>query len=269
MPFSRVSSPANPLLKEYRRLLNSTRCRRSAGKLPLEGPHLIREALAAGMVPETFFFTPSFKEGKDKDLLSSLPDGARLVEIPEPLFNRLMETDSPQGAAAVFPFQEPELHALPEGEGRLVLLLERLQDPGNMGTLLRTAAAAGVDAVFFTLDCADPFSPKVLRSTAGAVFHLNPAVTVDPLQLTADLKSKGFQVLAAVPRSGLLYWAVDYKRSSLLIIGSEGAGISRELAAQADSVVSIPQAGRIESLNAAVAASIILFEAVRQRSVQS
>ena len=165
MELLRISSAGNPLLKEYRRLLTSARYRRTAGKMALEGPHLIREALQAGLIPDTVFFTAAFAMGKGRALLAEMPGRVRRVELPEKLFNRLMETDSPQGAAAVLPF--PEAKAPSFSSNGAVLLLERLQDPGNMGTVLRTAAAAGVDAVYYTPDCADPYAPKVLRRCRG------------------------------------------------------------------------------------------------------
>ena len=263
MAVLRISSAGNPLLKEYRRLLNGPRYRRAAGKMALEGPLLTREALRAGLMPETVFFSAAFARGKNGALLAEMGSRVRRVELPENLFHRLVETDSPQGVAAVLPL--PEVKAPSFSNYGAMILLERLQDPGNMGTVLRTGAAAGIDAVYFTPDCADPYAPKVLRAAAGALFHLNLLPAQNPLALIRDLKARDYRVLAAMPGGGQPHWEVDFRQAFLLIIGNEGAGISQDLSAAADTWVTIPQAGQVQSLNAAVAAAVILYEALRQR----
>lgn len=265
MSVREISSPDNPLVKEYVRLARSRKHRRSAGQVAVEGPNLLEQALSAGLIPTVVFYTAEYGSGKGRQLLSSLPAQVKQVQVSEALFARFAATETPQAVAALIPFQEPDPFSLLSKPLTLALLLDRLQDPGNMGTALRTAAAAGVDAVFYTPGSADPYSPKVLRSTAGALFHIHLAQVREPLQLVYDLQRIGMQVAAARTQSDQLYWQADFKRPTLLVIGNESSGVSQELSASADFGITIPQADRLDSLNAAVAAGILIYEVVRQR----
>lgn len=264
--FLEIHSSNNPYIKEYRRLAGSRKQRRSAGRLALEGPHLIAEALAAGLHPELLFVTRRFLEEGGEDICSALPEQCRCYLLSPALFARLADTETPQEIAAIFPFQEPDLNAPFSGALSLVIILDRLQDPGNLGTIIRTAAAAGVDALFYGPGCVDPYSPKALRSSAGALFHLPPVQTAEPLQLLKRLQGCGMAVVAAQPRGGRNFWEIDYRRDTAVLIGSESRGLSPELVAAADTPVYIPQISFSDSLNAAIAAAVIIYEALRQRT---
>lgn len=266
MSLLEVRSPQNLQVKEYIRLAESRRYRHRAGKLALEGPHLIGEALAAGIVPQTVFWTRSFLNSRaGGELASRLPRKTRQLLLPDQLFHRMAKTESPQGVAAIAPFREPPLSDLLMSSLSLALLLDRVQDPGNMGTILRSAAAVEAGAVFYTPGCADPYGPKVLRSTAGALFHLPLAAAPRPRELLAELKKRGLQILVAAPRASRPYWEANLARPFLLVIGNESSGVSPLLEEAADGSLSIPHSRAVESLNAAVAAGVILFEALRQR----
>ncbi len=266
MPIREISSSSNRYLKEYRRLAGSRKYRRRAGKLALEGPHPVKEALAAGLVPEVVIFTRNFLDAGGSNILSNLPGGARQYLVSPSLFAGLADTETPQEVAAIIPFRSPELSAIMARPLSLVLILDRLQDPGNMGTIVRTAAAAGVEAIFYTPGTVDPCSPKALRSSAGALFHLPPAAVEEPLQLVKLLQGSGTLILAAQPQGGRIYWEIDLRRKTALLIGSESKGLSPELAAAADLAVSIPQVSPLDSVNAAVAAAVLVYEAFRQRT---
>lgn len=253
-------------MKEYRRLAASRRFRRAAGELALEGPNLLREALAAGLAPRVVFYTWEFCAGEGGDWLDSLPGPVRRYLVPRSVFDRLAYTETPRAVAGIVPYREAAAAELAEKKLSLALLLDRLQDPGNVGTILRSAAAAGAEAVFYTPGCADPYGPKALRSTAGALFRLALAEAREPLRLLAELKKGGLQVLAARPRTGQSFWEADLRRPTLLLIGSESGGLDPALEEAADGAVSVPQAAAVDSLNAAAAAAVLLFEAVRQRA---
>jgi len=261
-----ITSPENPLIKEYSRLVHSRRYRRTARKLAVEGPNLLEQALAAGLVPEAVLYTPGFGCGKGHLLLSSLPEGVPQFQVSGALFAKIAATETPQEIAALIPYREPDLTGILSSQPSLALLLDRLQDPGNMGTILRTAASAGVEAVFYTPGSADPFSPKVLRSTAGALFHIPLAQVREPLELILTLQRLGLQVVAARPCSDLHFWCADFRSQTLLLIGNEKTGLSADLSAAADLAVNIPLTGTQDSLNAAVAAGILIYEVIRQRS---
>ncbi len=267
MSVKEISSSDNAYIKMYRRLAAGARYRRRAGRLAIEGPRLLMEALAAGLVPEVVFFTRNFIDGGGKNIIGRLPPESRRYRLAASLFAGLAGTETPQEVAAIIPYSEPEPAAIAAQPLSLALFLDRVRDPGNMGTIIRTASAAGVDALFYGPGTVDPHSPKVLRSTAGAVFHLPPVAVEEPLQLVRLLRSSGMTVIAAQPQGGLLYWKADYRGRTALLIGSESSGLSHGLAAEADFAVSIPHASPLESLNASIAAALIMYEALRQRTV--
>ncbi|MCX2726088.1 RNA methyltransferase [Thermomicrobium sp. 4228-Ro] len=229
----------------------------------VEGPRLIADALSAGARPQMLYYAPSRCGPLEARIVERVQElGVRLVPISEEVLEYIAETVTPQAVLAVFPM--PRLpFRLPEREHALLLLLDRLQDPGNLGTLLRSALGAGAHAVLLMPGTVDPYNPKVVRAAAGAHFRL-------PIQeLTPDgLHEVGRSVVqwvVADPRARLSYDDVDWTAPSLLAIGSEAHGTSEIVERVATHRVAIPLRGGLESLNAAVAGSIILFEAARQR----
>lgn len=262
-----ISSPSHPLLKEFSKLQNSRRYRKQAGRIALEGPNLVAEALKAGLTPEVILFSDDYYENKGRSITAGMPGSVRQYVMPPRLFKKIADTEAPQPVAAIFFFNQPvferELHRPPA----LALLLDRIQDPGNMGTMIRTATGAGAEIVYYSSGSTDPFGPKVLRATAGAVFNLHLEEVSDPLHLIDELKKKGLQVVAAAAGADNLYWDVDFRPPTILIVGNEAGGIAPELMLEADLKVAIPLYGQVESLNAAAATAVLLYEIVRQRSM--
>jgi RNA methyltransferase, TrmH family len=254
-----LSSPHNPLIATYNKLRESRRYRQKLGKIALEGPNLIREAMKAGLAAETIFFTSHYFETDGKSWVPAIPVSAKCYTLSESLFKRIADTETPQPVAAIFSFDYPQQHLLHKTPS-IALILERIQDPGNLGTIIRTAAAAGVDTVYYASGCADPYSPKALRSSAGAVFSIRVEY-VDCLNVfVQDLKKSGVQLIASSPHSTISYRSVQYKRPLALLVGNEASGLSDEMLQAADLQVSIPLKGKVESLNASVAAAVLLFE---------
>lgn len=260
-----INSLDNPLLKEFARLQNNRRFREKSGKIAVEGPNLVVEALKAGLFPEVFLFSADYYENEGRDILAELPGQARQFVMPPALFKKIAQTETPQPVAAIFWFARPEYEGRLERVPALAILLDRIQDPGNMGTIMRTAAGAGANVIYYTKGSTDPYAPKVLRATAGSVFHLPVQQVSDSLRLSCDLKEKGVQVVAAAARGGLPPWEADFKRPTTLIVGNEAGGVAGELLSEADLKVTIPLKGPVESLNAATASAMILYEIVRQR----
>lgn len=261
----KITSPQNPAIREYARLLKNNRYRRRTGKIALEGPNLIAEAIKAGLEPEVIFSTEEYKKGSGYNLVSGLPEGVKLAVLPEKLFARLAATESPQEIAAIFYYRETDSGDLAHKGPDPALILDRLQDPGNLGTLIRTAAAAGLSRVYLTAGGADPFSPKALRSSAGAVFQICLKEIEDPAGLLRELREEGLQIVGTTAGSSLVYWKADYRRPTAVVIGNETWGINPELLSAVDYSVSIPLSGRVESLNAAAAGAVIMYEILRQR----
>lgn len=253
-----ITSAQNLKLKLVRSLLGRSKERREAGAFAAEGIRLVEEALAADW-PFRFVLAGETLSERGKALVQALKaKGVDVEEVADHLLNSLSDTGNTQGVLAALELR-PLL--IPENLS-FVLILDQIRDPGNLGTLLRTAAAAGVQAVFLPPETADAFAPKVVRSGMGAHFRL-PVHSLgwDEIRVRVD----GLRVLLA-DMDGVSCWKTDLRGPLTLVVGGEADGASREARALATESVSIPMPGQTESLNAAVAGSILLFEAVRQRA---
>lgn len=252
-----ITSLANEKVK-LARSLHRRRGREKERLFIVEGVRLCEEALRAGITPVLLFYTPDLPSVKRGQALlaafSSL--GCPGMAVSEEVMRAISDTQTPQGLLAVVPISEK-----PPGEG-LLLILDQLRDPGNLGTILRSAWAAGVGRVVTTKGTVDIYSPKVVRGAMGAHFHLSLAPDKGWKEIEPLLEER--QVLLADARGQVAYHEVDWTLPSALIIGGEAEGASEEAKRLAHKRVYIPMPGGAESLNAAVAASIILFEAARQ-----
>ncbi len=254
----RITSPQNPKLAYVRRLTRSA-TRRREGRMAIEGPRLVVEAIGAGYTPDFVLFSTAFRTSPTgSELWEELR--ARAVptyEVADRLVPSITQTVHSQGMVAVIRSPELPMPAQPD----LVVVADNIRDPGNLGTILRSALASGAQLVVTTPGTVDPTNEKVIRSAMGAHFRL-PIQTL-PYRALWPLVAE-LAVWVADVHSMLAYDAVDWRQPSALVIGSEAAGPSRETLSHGQSIA-IPMAPGVESLNAAVAASIILFEARRQR----
>ena len=247
-----IASLTNEKVKLAHALQTQAKARRSEGRMALEGVRLIRDAVAAGQRPDYILFDPEALElaelhAPEKLCIPATPEVLRYVSL----------TETPQGAVGIFPIQPPPL---PNPLTR-VLVLDAIADPGNLGTMLRTAAAAGVDAVLLAPGCADAYNPKALRAGMGAHFRV-PVLDAPWPRLETVLQ--GLHVRLADMTGDASYDRADWSRPWALIIGSEAHGASPQAGELAAERVYIPMAGRTESLNAAIACGVLLFEATRQ-----
>jgi RNA methyltransferase, TrmH family len=257
-----ITSAQNPKLKLARSLLGRPKERLEAGAFVAEGVRLIEEALSAGW-PFRFVLTGETLSRRGQELAKKLAEkGVELEQIPDTLMDTISETETSQGILAVL---EQHTLSIPE---RLdfVLVPDSVRDPGNLGTLLRTGAAAGVQAVLLPPETTDAFAPKVVRAGMGAHFRL-PILQAGWEVIRARLT--GLQIILADMHGGQPIWQVDFKSPLALVIGGEAEGACQAARTLASSSVFIPMTGSTESLNAGIAGSIILFEVVRQRSVHS
>ena len=250
-----IRAAGNPTIAFVRSLQRRDR-RVTERAFVVEGRLAVADALAAGAVPRLVLV----REGASAELI--LPPEIPYRRVAAKLFDHVSDVVTPQGVLAVFPF--PEL-SLPATERPLYLVLDRIRDPGNLGTLLRTAAGAGVDAVFLTAESVDPFNPKVVRAGMGAHFRV-PVRSLDDAARVEIAARCPLRVIAA-GTGNLGYDEVDWRQGAALIIGAEAAGVGEEGQRLGTVTAAIPLAGGVESLNAAVAGAVILFEAARQRRV--
>lgn len=252
-----VSSRENALFKHLKKLASSARERRKSGKTLLDGIHLIEACLGQGHVPEMLAVSrPALHEAEVQRLVHRLSDD-RLAVLEPGLFNEISTVESATGIAAVISI--PSRPAVPTTG--FCVLLEAVQDPGNLGSILRSAAAAGCETAYLSPDCADAWSPKALRAGMGAHFFLTLLEHQDLPKVARAYQGK---VLAAALQGEISLFQSDLRGRVAFIVGNEGAGISASLLEEADEVVRIPMPGGMESLNAGAAAAICLFERVRQ-----
>lgn len=256
-----LTSLQNSLVKQFRKL-HSSKHRHLQGCFLLEGTHLLQEAALARWPLEVLCYTERWQE-REQSLLDDLQGSVPRCElVSHEVLAAIATTVNPDGVVAIAQSVPPKTISIQS----LGLVLETLQDPGNVGTLLRTAAAAGVEGVLLSADSADLESPKVLRASAGAWFKVATAQCQNVLEQVQQYKAQGFQVIATTPHATLEYWAVDYTQPTLILVGNEGAGLSDALLSSADHQVSIPVSAGVESLNAAIATAVMLYEAKRQRT---
>ncbi|WP_353929436.1 RNA methyltransferase [Okeanomitos corallinicola TIOX110] len=254
-----LTSLQNSLVKQIRKL-HSTKERNKQNLFLLEGTHLLEAACAVAYPLETVCFTPQWQSTHPQlwDLACSCCDRVELVS--EEVLAAIATTVQPDGVVATARRSEENQVPLTG----LLLAVETLQDPGNLGTIIRTAAAAGASGLWLSDDSVDLDHPKVLRASAGQWFRLNKAVSQDLKATVEQCQQAGIQVIATLPTASFTYWQVDWRKPSLILLGNEGAGLSDDLAAMADTQVKIPLSPGVESLNVAIAAALMLYEAQRQ-----
>jgi RNA methyltransferase, TrmH family len=256
-----VTSRQNPRLKEASRLIASSRDRRKAGKCVLEGEHLVTAYAQRYGAPESIVVTDEALAREQVNALA-LRYAERVVVVTEKLLSELAVLPAGVGMLAVVPARKPD----PAPAGDFCLLLDDIQDPGNAGSMLRSAAAAGVAQVWMSKECAFAWSPKVLRAGQGAHFYLDIFEDVDLVSWAADYRAHGGEVIGLVAAGGTSLYDARVEGRIAIAIGNEGAGLAARLDAQSTQRVTIPMPGGMESLNAAVAAAICLFECVRRRA---
>jgi TrmH family RNA methyltransferase len=247
-----------------------------------EGAELIRSALDAGVPIESVYVSPAGGDdpGIQEICRRATAAGARVFPLAPGVLERVADTVTPQPVLAVLPMlagtdAEPETGPDPAADpattpwtpdpGALVVVLVDVRDPGNAGTVLRAADAAGATAVVFAAESVDPYNPKTVRASAGSLFHVPFVVRPDPAAVAAAFQAAGFHTLATVVREGEDYARLDWSVPSAVFFGNESAGLDPALTARLDAAVAIPMAGRAESLNVGVASAVVAFEAFRQR----
>lgn len=258
-----LTSLQNPLVKQLRKL-HQAKERHSQGLCLLEGTHLLEEACAARYPLITVCVTPSWQVRYPLLWEQALQQAERVEVVSEAILEAIATTVHPDGVVATA--HRETLTQPIQPSISLGLVLERVQDPGNLGTIIRTAAATHVEGLWLSPDSVDLDHPKVMRATAGQWFRLPMCVSENLQQTVEQAKAAGLQVVATLPNATQTFWEIDLTRPSLILVGNEGAGLSSSLADTADVNVQIPLAAGVESLNVAIATALILYEVERQRT---
>ena len=300
MVIERITSAQNPKIKELLALQEKSRLRREKGLFVVEGRRELEHCLAAGFAVDTVFYCPAiYGDLTGLDCLSGAGGGSglleaesltpsgecfqqptatprlanvipgltgnpRIVEVTPELYGKIAYRGGTEGIIAEVRVRELRLEDLPLRPEPLIVVLESVEKPGNLGAVLRSADAAGADAVLICDPLTDLFNPNLIRASLGGIFSV-PCVAVDSASAIAWLKARGIRILTAQLQDSVWYYDSDMRRGTAIVIGTESTGLTQQWRAAADEHIRIPMLGRLDSLNASVSAAILLFEAVRQR----
>ena len=276
-----ITSAQNPKIKNLLLLQEKSKARREQGLFVVEGRRELEHCLEAGFTVKTLFICPGIAEttefvenyflcGSPKNQFSTysqtndIESVASIIEIPEALYRKVAYRESTEGIIAEVEYKSLTLEELRLPDNPLVMVLERVEKPGNLGAVLRSADAAGVDAVIFCDPLTDLYNPNLIRASIGAVFTV-PTVLASSQEAIAFLKERGIQILTAQLQDSSLYYDIDMRRGTALVMGTEATGLTDLWRKAASAHIRIPMLGQLDSLNVSVSAAILLFEAVRQR----
>ncbi|HPU62570.1 MAG TPA: 23S rRNA (guanosine(2251)-2'-O)-methyltransferase RlmB [Mobilitalea sp.] len=261
-----ITSSNNPQIKNLALLQKKAKARDEQGLFVVEGIKMFEEARSEGLLVKAYM-SESFYIRKEKT--PEFFDGLSYEIVSDTLFNQITDTKTPQGILGTVKKPIYSFEDLLKVKDAFLLILEDIRDPGNLGTIIRTAEGAGVTGIVLNRSCADILQPKVVRSTMGSIFRVPYYEAEDFLAFLDNLKTMGFTLYAA-HLSGNLYDTEGSFRGKIgLLIGNEANGLSDEASRKADKLIKIPMAGKVESLNAAIAAAILMYEAARQRRKNS
>ena len=252
-----ITSPSNPKVKRLLALQQKSSERRERGLFVVEGRRELQHCIDAGFAVDSVFVCPA--------LLSSAPEaGAKVFEVSEEVYAKIAMREGTEGVVAEVHMPERRLEDLALPENPLVMVLERVEKPGNLGAVLRSADAAGADAVLVCDPLTDLWNPNLIRASVGAVFTV-PCVACSSQEAIAWLKARGIRILTAQLQDSSLYYDCDMTVGTALVMGTEATGLTGQWRQAADAHIRIPMLGALDSLNVSVSAAILLFEAVRQR----
>ena len=258
-----ITSANNTQVKNVIQLNQKAKARKEQGLFVAEGRKMFGEA-PVDWVEKVYITESLANDEKIMEKVKSLSEEKAEI-VADNIFRQMCDTKTPQGVLTVLKKPTWTIKDILKGPAPLVMVLEDLQDPGNAGTIFRTGEGAGVSGVFLTKTCVDITNPKVIRSTMGSVYRMPFLYVEDVVSLKAELEQKGIRTFAAHLKGKNSYDQEKYQGGTAFFIGNEGKGLTEEAAQAADCLIRIPMCGKVESLNAAMAAGILMYEAARQR----
>jgi len=269
-----ITSAQNPKIKNLLLLQEKSKARREQGLFVVEGRRELEHCIEAGYSVRTVFVCNEIAgqagndlRQADNDLRHARPDRAsQIIEIPEALYRKVAYRESTEGIIAEVEYKERKLSDLRLPENPLIMVLESVEKPGNLGAVLRSADAAGADAVLICDPLTDLYNPNLIRASIGAVFTV-PTVACSSEEAITFLQDRGIQILTAQLQDSSLYYDIDMRRGTALVMGTESTGLTDQWRKAASAHIRIPMLGHLDSLNVSVSAAILLFEAVRQRQI--
>jgi TrmH family RNA methyltransferase len=265
-----ITSRTNPKIKEIR-LLKQAKKREARGEYFIEGVRLVEDVLEEGGLVRQILYSPRLEANSRGARLLSAARGkfqkAEWIQVDDEVLSSISDTQNHQGILAVL---KKRLWTWKDVEPKTgpLLCFHDLQDPGNLGTIFRVLEAGGGAGLVLTCGSVDPYSPKVVRASAGSFFRLPFLFSPSPETILTELRSRGYRIWAAAASGHPSFWKVDFSKPTALLLGQEGGGLPEEWKTQADGILTIPMAPKIDSLNVAMAAGLIVYEALRQRTFQ-
>lgn len=266
-----ITSTSNQQMKNLSLLMKKARERKSQGLFVVEGPKMCLEApfswVDAIYISESFYKdVKEFKRLEDYIAAAQREQATvRYEVVSDSVFKTVSDTQTPQGILAVVKMPRYELFELLKEDKTLLLVLESIQDPGNLGTMIRTGEGAGITGIIMNQTTVDLFNPKTIRSTMGSIYRIPFFIAEDLKETVEEVKREGVSLYAAHLKGTMSYDEPDYTKACGFLIGNEGNGLSTEIADLASKYIRIPMEGKVESLNAAIAASLLTYECNRQR----
>ena len=260
-----ITSSANPKVKQVVQWQTKARERRSAGVFLTEGFKMFEEA-PEKLIREVYVSESAAGKAGSREMLSNKLEKVGYETVTDELFAKMSDTQTPQGILCVMRQPQYSLKQMLQTKAPLLVVLENLQDPGNLGTIMRTGEGAGITGVIMSRQTVDIFNPKVIRATMGSIFRV-PFLYVDSLEeAIREMHDNGIHTYAAHLEGKKYYDSFSFREGTAFLIGNEGNGLRRETAELAGDYLKIPMEGKVESLNAAIAASLLMYEAHRQRN---
>ena len=259
-----ITSAQNPKIKDLLALQEKSKERRKKGLFVVEGRRELLHCVEAGYRPHTVFFCPEIISTGDFDEIADRCD-CNYIEVPQHLYDKVAYRGGTEGVIAELHCKDMTLETLSLKENPLVVVLEAVEKPGNLGAVLRSADASGVDAVIVCDPLTDIYNPNLIRSSIGAIFTV-PVATATSEETIAWLKDKGIKIYTAQLQDSDWYYNTDMTKGTAIVMGTEATGLTEVWRKAADAHIKIPMLGRLDSLNVSVSAAILMYEAVRQRN---
>lgn len=260
-----ITSSSNPTIKEIKSLYRRKE-RWEKKSFLVEGIKIVEECIENNYPLSNIIFSEGLYTIRGgESLWEKIKDCGQLIKVSDKLYKEISDTENPQGVMAIARFKPNYIEEIDHIENPFLLLLDQVQDPGNMGTIIRTADAFGINGIIITEGCVDVYNPKVVRATMGSIFRVPTYHHSHGVEIIEKLKKKNISIFSTSLEGDKFIQNVNFNQPSLLIIGNESKGVSQYLEVLADSLIKIPMVGEAESLNAAIASSIIMYEALRQR----
>lgn len=260
-----ITSVKNPLIKEIKSLYRKKERMKNKSFI-IEGIKMLEEAINYNYHVQNIVYTDQLLNTKDgTGFFEKIKLLDNLVYVPDNVFKEISDTENPQGVLGIGRFEYKNIEEISDNERPFLLFLDGVQDPGNLGTIIRTADAFNADGIIITEGCVDPYNPKVVRATMGSIFRVPLFYISDSMDELMKLKDMNIQVYSTSLDGSIPIYDADFNNGFVLVIGNESKGVSEEVFSMSDKLIKIPMPGKAESLNAGVAASIIMYEVMKQR----